>query len=205
MALEKPPSIANDDFKSAKWNEITKDRNFSQADIPVIALLCQWYAVIQRCTDDIDEANGQVAFMNDMGDLKALPQINIMKQASAEMFDYQLNRHCSKTINSNRKTTKFFRNIFLNWFNIFLQRQKTILIRDSFRRQTPSFHGKVRHFLGWCPFLHTAAHTKQLPYMEKPLDCLMFLPMLLDSWTSLLCFYDYSVIQPFSCLRGLSV
>ena len=85
MALKKPPSIANDAFKSAKWDEITKDRNFSQADIPVIALLCQWYAVIQRCTDDIDEANGQVAFMNDMGDLKALPQINIMKQASAEI------------------------------------------------------------------------------------------------------------------------
>ena len=83
--LTKPPDIEADPFKKAKWDEITKGRDFSQADTPVVALLCQWYAVVQRCIDDIDEANGQVAFMNDMGDLKALPQISTMKQASAEI------------------------------------------------------------------------------------------------------------------------
>ncbi len=83
--LKKPPSIKNDDYKSAKWDEITKDRNFKESDIPTLTLLCQWYAVVQRCIDDIDDAQGQVAFMNDMGDLKAFPQIGIMKQASAEI------------------------------------------------------------------------------------------------------------------------
>lgn len=83
--LKKPPSIKSDDYKSAKWDEITKDRNFKESDIPTLTLLCQWYAVAQRCIDDIDDAQGQVAFMNDMGDLKAFPQIGIMKQASAEI------------------------------------------------------------------------------------------------------------------------
>lgn len=84
--LKKPPQIANNTFKSAKWDEITKGRNFNTADIPVISLLCQWYAVIETCIDDItvdDEV--RVAYANDIGDIKAMPQMSIMKQASAEI------------------------------------------------------------------------------------------------------------------------
>ena len=40
---------------------------------------------MQRCIEDMDEAGGQVAYQNDMGDLKALPQLSTMKQASAEI------------------------------------------------------------------------------------------------------------------------
>ena len=85
MPVEKPPSIASNEFKSRKWDEITAGRDFLQSDIPTLALLCQWHAVVQRCIEDMDEAGGQVAYQNDMGDLKALPQLSTMKQASAEI------------------------------------------------------------------------------------------------------------------------
>ena len=84
VPVSKPPSVANDPFKSAKWDELTAGRDFSQADVPTLELLCQWHAVVKTCIDDID-AVGQVAYTNDMGDLKALPQISTMKQASAEI------------------------------------------------------------------------------------------------------------------------
>lgn len=90
MPLTKPPGIARDAFKSAKWDELTQGRNFTTSDMPVLALLVQWYAVVQRCIDDMSDAGGQVAYQNDMGDLKTLPQIGIMKQASAEIR--QLNK-----------------------------------------------------------------------------------------------------------------
>lgn len=85
MAIRKPASIRGDAFKNAKWNELTKGRNFRQSDVPTLTLLCQWYAVAQRCIDDMDELGGQVAYQNDLGDLRALPQIATMKQASAEI------------------------------------------------------------------------------------------------------------------------
>ena len=88
--LEKPSSVENDPYKSAKWDEITASRRFKESDAPMLALLCQWYSIAQRCMDDIDEVGGQVAYTNDLGDLKALPQIATMKQASAEIR--QLNR-----------------------------------------------------------------------------------------------------------------
>lgn len=90
MGATKPPSVANDPFKSAKWDELTAGRSFSESDAPALALLCQWYAVAQRCIDDMDEIGGQVAYENKLGDLKALPQISTMKQASAEIR--QLNK-----------------------------------------------------------------------------------------------------------------
>lgn len=84
--LKKPESIKNDPFKSQKWDEITKGRNFSDSDIPTLTLLVQWYAVVDRCIDDLSVGGGvQVAYENDMGDLKALPQLSTMKQASAEI------------------------------------------------------------------------------------------------------------------------
>ena len=86
MALKKPESIANSSFKSQKWDEITSGNNFTESDVPTISLLCQWYQIIEQCMDDVSVGDGvQVAFQNDMGDLKALPQISTMKQASAEI------------------------------------------------------------------------------------------------------------------------
>lgn len=85
--LAKPPSIARDAFKSAKWDEVTAGRDFSPSDAPALALLCQWYAVVERCMDDLDMGGElpQVAYSNELGDVKALPQLSTMKQASAEI------------------------------------------------------------------------------------------------------------------------
>ena len=84
--LVKPTNIENDAFRSAKWDELTAGRDFSQADAPTLALLVSWYQVIEQCMDDIGANGGvQVAYQNDMGDIKALPQLSTMKQASAEI------------------------------------------------------------------------------------------------------------------------
>ena len=86
MALTKPASIQASPFKSAKWDEITAGRDFKESDTPVIALLCSWYEVVEKCMSDIDVGGGvQVAYQNDIGDIKALPQLTTMKQASAEI------------------------------------------------------------------------------------------------------------------------
>lgn len=95
MPIRKPSAIASDPFKSAKWDEITDGRTFTTSHIPTLTLLIQWYAVVERCIEDMDEANGQVAYQNDMGDLKPLPQISTMKQASAEIR--QLNKQLGIT------------------------------------------------------------------------------------------------------------
>ena len=83
--IQKPPSIENDAFKSAKWDELTQGRDFDAAAVPTLELLCQWYAIVQKCIDDIDDLNGQVAYQNNIGDIKPLLQIATMKQASAEI------------------------------------------------------------------------------------------------------------------------
>ena len=84
--LIKPANIENDTFRSAKWDELTAGREFSQADAPTLALLVSWYQVIEQCMDDIGANGGvQVAYQNEMGDIKALPQLSTMKQASAEI------------------------------------------------------------------------------------------------------------------------
>lgn len=87
MSLEKPRSIERSPFKSAKWDEITKGRNFTEANIPELTLLCQWYQVVDKCMADLsnDDDDIQVAYANDYGDVKALPQLSTMKQASAEI------------------------------------------------------------------------------------------------------------------------
>lgn len=95
MPIRKPSAIASDPFKSAKWDEITAGRTFTTSHIPALTLLIQWYAVVERCIEDMDEADGQVAYENDMGDLKPLPQISTMKQASAEIR--QLNKQLGIT------------------------------------------------------------------------------------------------------------
>ena len=90
MPVRKPRAVANDPFKSAKWDEITAGRTFTTSHIPTLTLLVQWYAVVNRCISDMDDAGDRVAYENDMGDLKQMPQISTMKQASAEIR--QLNK-----------------------------------------------------------------------------------------------------------------
>lgn len=85
--LEKPPQVAASEFMSQKWDELTKDREFKASDAPTLFLLCQWYAVIESCTLDIagDDGLPRVAYMNTLEDVKTMPQISTMKQASAEI------------------------------------------------------------------------------------------------------------------------
>ena len=37
--LTKPPNVENDAFKSAKWDELTAGRAFTQSDAPALARL----------------------------------------------------------------------------------------------------------------------------------------------------------------------
>lgn len=90
MPLPKPPGIESDAFKSAKWDELTQGRDFSASDAPALALLCQWYKIAETAQDELDGFGGQTAYSNDMGDLKAFPQIGTLKTASAEIR--QLNK-----------------------------------------------------------------------------------------------------------------
>ena len=84
--LKKPESITANEFKSAKWDEITSEREFRKSDIPTLELLCQWYAIVQQCIDDMTTGGDvQVAYSNKLDDLKALPQVNMLKQASSEI------------------------------------------------------------------------------------------------------------------------
>lgn len=89
-ALAKPESVACDAFKSAKWDELTAGRSFSQSDAPALSLLCQWYKIADTAQEELDNFGGQTAYSNDMGDLKAFPQISTLKTASAEIR--QLNK-----------------------------------------------------------------------------------------------------------------
>lgn len=85
-ALKKPPEVEGDAFKSAKWDELTAGRRFSQSSAPVLAILCQWYKILDRAVSEMDEANGgQTVYVNDMGDIRAMPQIATIKTASAEI------------------------------------------------------------------------------------------------------------------------
>lgn len=90
MRLEKPASVAADEFKSAKWDEITAGRSFRQSDAPAISLLCQWYKIVELAQGELDEFGEQTAYSTESGDLKAFPQINTLKTASAEIR--QLNK-----------------------------------------------------------------------------------------------------------------
>ena len=90
MTLTKPPGIENDQFKSTKWDEITAGRDFAPSDAPTLALLCQWHKVAQQAMDELDNFGSQTAYQNDLGDLKAFPQIETLKKCSNEIR--QLNK-----------------------------------------------------------------------------------------------------------------
>lgn len=84
--LTKPKSVRDDPYRNKKWNELVRGRSFRPSDAPALTLLVQWYQVVDQCIEDMSVNGGiQVAFSNDMGDIKALPQITTMKQASAEI------------------------------------------------------------------------------------------------------------------------
>lgn len=84
--LTKPKSVRDDPYRNRKWNELVRGRSFRPSDVPALTLLVQWYQVVDQCIEDMSIDGGiQVAFANDMGDIKALPQISTMKQASAEI------------------------------------------------------------------------------------------------------------------------
>lgn len=84
--LNKPLSIAANELKSAKWDELTAGRDFAPSDAPTLELLCQWHAIVERCIEDMDIGGDiSVAYTNQLEDIKALPQIGVLKQASAEI------------------------------------------------------------------------------------------------------------------------
>lgn len=91
MGIEKPERVAANPVMSQKWDEVTEGRDFDAAQAPLVEMLCQWYAVLDSCMEDMDSGGEvRVAYMNDMGDLKQLPQVATMKTASAEIR--QLNK-----------------------------------------------------------------------------------------------------------------
>ena len=104
-SLEMPGSVANDSFKAAKWQEITQGRKFSPSDIPTLTILIYWHQIAQQCMDDIDEV-GQVAYQNKLGDLKALPQIDKLKQASAEIRQINKQLGINDSVQPEKKKTK---------------------------------------------------------------------------------------------------
>lgn len=95
MRLRKPAAVEGDPYKSAKWDELTAGRTFAQSDAPTLALLCQWHKVADTAMDELDHFGGETAYVNDMGDLKAYPQIATLKTASAEIR--QLNKQLGIT------------------------------------------------------------------------------------------------------------
>lgn len=86
--LTKPSRVIKNAFMSQKWDEITNNCNFQESDIPTLCLLCQWYAVVEQCVEDMEQTDSdlpRVAYMNNFEDVKAMPQLATMKQASAEI------------------------------------------------------------------------------------------------------------------------
>ena len=86
MAIEKPRTVADNHYRSAKWDELTEGREFTQSDVPLLALLCQWYEINDTALSEIDTGGEiQTAYTNDIGDIKPLPQLSTMARASAEI------------------------------------------------------------------------------------------------------------------------
>lgn len=84
--IEKPLSVESSAFKSAKWDEITHGREFHKSQVPTLEILCHWYEVAERCMEDMSMGGAvQVAYSNAMDDIKALPQVSVLKQATDEI------------------------------------------------------------------------------------------------------------------------
>lgn len=109
MTLEKPDYIADNPVMSAKWDEITDGRDFDKIHQTTIEELCFWYSVRRQCQEDITvDGEIRVAYQNDMGDVKALPQMSTAKQASDQIRQLNkqlgINDQAQKEENPNRKT-----------------------------------------------------------------------------------------------------
>lgn len=85
MPLEKPPEVACDEFKSAKWDELTAGRDFDVCDAPALALLCQWHKVAAQATDELESFGGQTAYTSEGGELRQFPQVATLRAASSEI------------------------------------------------------------------------------------------------------------------------
>ena len=77
----KPEFIAADPYKSRKWDELTAGSDIEPAAVPTLTLLVNWYAILDQCMRDISADDGtHVAYVNDQGDVKAMPQIATMNR-----------------------------------------------------------------------------------------------------------------------------
>lgn len=82
--LKKPASIAANDFKSRKWDEITAEHDFAKSDIPTLCILCHWHLIAEQCIEDMTDENGEtiVAYTTDDADIRSLPQVADFKKAT---------------------------------------------------------------------------------------------------------------------------
>lgn len=102
MPLKKPARIADNPVMNDKWDEITEGREFDPIHATTIEALCFWYWVLTTCQDDVIFDDGlHVAFANDYGDIKPMPQLGTAKQATDQIR--QLNKQLG--INDEVKTT----------------------------------------------------------------------------------------------------
>lgn len=84
--LIKPRSVAESDYRSAKWDEIVEGHDFTQADAPLLAMLCQWHEINDTALEEITDYGAiQTAYSDDKGNAKQLPQIATMARASSEI------------------------------------------------------------------------------------------------------------------------
>ncbi len=82
--LKKPASIAANDFKSRKWDEITAEHDFARSDIPTLCILCHWHLIAEQCIEDMTDEGGEtiVAYTTDDADIRSLPQVADFKKAT---------------------------------------------------------------------------------------------------------------------------
>lgn len=81
--LEIPQEFKDSDFLRAQWLEITQEGAYIEKDIPLIKLLCLQYEIIDRCKGDLSTTGTlQVAYSDAFDNLKAIPQVNVLNQAT---------------------------------------------------------------------------------------------------------------------------
>jgi hypothetical protein len=89
--IRKPKDIAQDEYKSAKWDELTRGREFSREHVSYLRMLINWHAIADKAMEDMAGAYGvSVTYETEGGDLKERPEIAILKKASTEIR--QLNK-----------------------------------------------------------------------------------------------------------------
>lgn len=121
--VEPPTIIQNDPDKLRRWNEITADVTVTADAVPLLSTLVYWYSIQEQCLKDINADDGiHVAYMNDQGDVKAMPQIDVLKKASAEI------RALEKILNLERKPVVQSQNRTLSAFEEAKKRRESKLV-----------------------------------------------------------------------------